>query len=62
MPEQIAMTLDEAARLVPFSRDFLYKATKRTGGNVLPARLAARKTVVMTADLVTWVRKEGEAA
>lgn len=62
MPDPIAVTLAEATRLVPFSKDFLYKATKRTSGNVLPARLAARKTVVLVSDLTAWVRHEGEDA
>ena len=63
MPDQrIAVTLDDAADLVPFSIDYLRKAIKRTGDNPLPARLAGRKYVIAVHDLEAWVQHEGVAA
>lgn len=56
---KIAVTIDEAADLVPFSPDYLRKAVKRTAGNPLPARLAGRKYVITTENLRQWVQKEG---
>ena len=56
---KIAVTIDEAADLVPFSPDYLRKAVKRTAGNPLPARLAGRKYVITTENLREWVQKEG---
>lgn len=56
---KIAVTIDEAADLVPFSPDYLRKAVKRTGDNPLPARLAGRKYVITTENLRQWVQKEG---
>lgn len=59
---KIAVTLDEAADLVPFSTDYLRKAVRRTGENPLPARLAGRKYVITTESLREWVKKEGVEA
>ena len=57
--QPIAVTIEEAADLVPFSTDHLRKAIKRTEGNVLPARLAARKYVITVKALTEWVEHEG---
>ncbi|WP_193636267.1 helix-turn-helix domain-containing protein [Brachybacterium subflavum] len=62
MPTKLAVTIDEAADLVPFSADYLRKAIRRTDGNPLPARLAGRKYVIRVADLEEWLTHEGVAA
>lgn len=63
MPDtRLAVTLDQASELVPFSTDYLRKAVKRTGENPLPARLAGRKYVIAVRDLETWVQHEGVPA
>lgn len=59
---KVAVSLDEATDLVPFSSDYLRKAVKRTEGNVLRARLAGRKYVVTVENLTKWVEQEGEDA
>lgn len=56
---KLAVTIDEAADLVPFSTDYLRKAVKRTAGNPLPARLAGRKYVITIEHLREWVEHEG---
>lgn len=62
MADPIAIQLKDAPEYVPFSEDYLRKAVKRTQGNVLRARFAARKYVVTLTDLTDWVQKEGEEA
>lgn len=63
MPDlKIAVTLAEAADLTPFSEDYLRKAVRRTSGNPLPARFAARKYVVTIDHLREWVEREGVEA
>lgn len=62
MTDEIAVTIDRAAELVPFSPDYIRKAIKRTGNNTLPARLAGRKYVINVEDLREWSRHEGVAA
>lgn len=63
MPDQkIAVSLDQAADLVPLSEDYLRKAIKRTEGNVLPARLVGRKYVVSVKALTEWLEHEGVPA
>lgn len=60
MTEKIAVSLSEAAQLVPFSEDYLRKAVHRTEGNHLPARFAGRKYVITVEALTAWVEKEGD--
>lgn len=59
---KIAVTIEEAADLVPFSPDYLRRAVKRTGQNPLPARLAGRKYVITVQNLTEWVEREGAEA
>lgn len=58
--QPLAVALKDAPNLVPFSKDYLYKAIKRTDGNPLRARLAGGKYVITTESLRAWVEKEGE--
>lgn len=60
--QRIAIALKDAPEYVPFSEDYLRRAVKRTGGNVLKARFAARKYVVTLKDLSDWVEHEGADA
>lgn len=58
----IAIALKDAPKYVPFSKDYLYKAIRRTEGNPLRARLAGGKYVITTDDLRAWIQKEGDEA
>jgi hypothetical protein len=61
--ERIAVTLKEAAQMVPFSEPYLRQAIHRTNRNHLPARQAGGpggKYYIMVEDLVQWLRDEGE--
>lgn len=60
--QPIAVALKDAPAYVPFSKDYLYRAVKRTGDNPLPARLAGGKYVIAMKDLEAWVQREGVAA
>lgn len=56
---KLAVDLNEAADLVPFSAVYLRQAIRRTTGNPLPARIAGRKYVIRVSDLEAWLDKEG---
>lgn len=60
--QKLAVTLEEATDLVPFSSDYLRKAVKRTAGNILPARFAGRKYIITVDALRAWVEREGDEA
>lgn len=60
MPDQpLAIALKDAPNYVPFSKDYIFRAIRRTEGNVLRARLAGGKYVITTENLRDWVQKEG---
>ena len=63
--DKIAVSISEAAQLVPFSEDYLRKAIHRTGGNPLSARQVGErrgKYFIMVDDLTEWIRDEGVPA
>ena len=61
MPDQkIAVSLDQAADLVPLSEDYLRRATKRTEGNHLPAQKVGKKYLIRHEDLAAWISREGD--
>lgn len=60
--DKLAVSLKEAAQLVPFSESYIRCAIHRTTRNHLPARQTpgGGKYFIMTDDLLEWVRNEGE--
>ncbi len=63
--DKIAVSISEAAQLVPFSEDYLRKAIHRTSGNPLPARQIRErrgKYFIMVDDLTEWIQDEGVPA
>lgn len=59
--DKIAVSLKEAAQLVPLSEGYLQKAIHRTSHNHLPARQTSErgKYIVMVDDLIEWIKHEG---
>lgn len=60
--DKIAVSLKEAAQLVPFSEAYLRKAIHRTSHNHLPARQIGDyggKYFIMVDDLLEWIQNEG---
>lgn len=58
MTQRILYSLQQATEMVPFSVDYLRRATNRTKGNPLPAKKAGRKVVILHRDLEAWAEQE----
>lgn len=61
--DKIAVSLKEAAQLVPFSEAYLRKAIHSTSHNHLPARQIGDcrgNNFIMVDDLLEWIQNEGE--
>lgn len=61
--DKLAVSLKEAAQLVPFSEAYLRKAIHRTSHNHLPARQigdCCGNYFIRVDDLLEWIQNEGE--